>query len=282
MEERPAFKEVFSAFFGKRNNKPMVSCADGIGHLPGTSSACIGIEQEEVLRQSAAGECGGAGINRFAGKKKMLGFTFLLLLCINAVFAQEQASKKKMAFAGYSGGMLFHTGYLKGGSFDLYNPQGDFLQSFTIEGMPIGLGGALRFQFGKHLRIGGEGYASSIRYNNNESYMRIGRGGILADCVWQTGRWMPYAGAAIGGGSVKNLTLLEETKEDFVTEQYTSYRRFSIFTITPFAGVEFALTPKINLVFMADYQFELSKNAPDFASGARFYIGIMFNRVHRD
>ncbi|MDR0364743.1 MAG: hypothetical protein LBH92_06990 [Bacteroidales bacterium] len=204
----------------------------------------------------------------------------ILLFLIGFVEAQERLSQRKMSFQGYSGGMLFHMGYVKGSRFDVYDMQGNILKTCAVEGMPRGLGGAIRFKFGKCIRIGGGGYASTIKYNGNDSYMRVGWGGLLADCVWKINRWLPYAGATVGGGGVKNLTLLQDTKDDFVVEPYVLYRKSSIFTITPFAGVEFALTPKINIVFMFDYQFELSKKSTNYyASGTRFYIGIMFNRM---
>lgn len=210
--------------------------------------------------------------------KKAVCFISLLFL-ISVVAAQEETSPRKMSFQGYNGGMLFHLGYVKGDRFTLYDSQGNPLESCVVEGIPKGLGGSVRFKFGKHLRIGAEGYASTVNYNGNDSYMRVGWGGLLADCVWKIKRWLPYAGATIGGGGVKNLTLLQDVRDDFAVEPYASYRKSSIFTVTPFVGVEFALTPKITAVFKADYQFELSKKSPEYAAGTRFYIGIMFNRM---
>ena len=67
-----------------------------------------------------------------------------------------------MAFSGYQGGMMFHMGYVQSKNFQfndlLGNPLGN---PYQLKGMAYGIGGAIRVGFGKHLRVGMEGYVST-------------------------------------------------------------------------------------------------------------------------
>jgi opacity protein-like surface antigen len=138
-----------------------------------------------------------------------------------------------------------------------------------------------RVHLGKHLRVGTEGYVSTLNYGGkgNDSHARIGWGGLLADCMWQLGRWAPYVGGTIGGGGMKNLTLRNPTPLDNEVESDASFRRYSFMLVAPFAGVEFALTDKIRLNLKVDWLVNLTNRQPDFPTGPRVYLGFSFYRL---
>ncbi len=171
---------------------------------------------------------------------------------------------------------MLHTGYVSAGTVGFTNPAGETV-GVDMKGMPHGIGGALKLGFGKHLRVGTEGYVSTLTYGGNHSYESVGWGGLLVDGVLPLGRWMPFAGLTFGGGSVKNITALESTTGDFHLDNgTTSYRRYPFLALAPFAGVEYALTERVRLVLKADYLLNLSSRQADFVSGPRLYFGFMF------
>lgn len=184
-----------------------------------------------------------------------------------------------MAYSGYSGGMMLHSGYIFGGK---SMPQvggvsvGDVI---NMSGFPFGLGGAVRFCFGDYLRIGTEGYSTTLNYNKNASYSRVGWGGLLADCAFRfKDKHLLFVGLTVGGGSSKNLTLMSDTKSDWEVEENTSYRKYAFMALDPFLGYEYSLTPKIHLIFKLDYLLNVSNPQPDFCTGPRVYVGFMFCR----
>lgn len=192
--------------------------------------------------------------------------------------AQE---KSAFAYSGFSGGMMVHTGYLSGGEITITDDGGSNLYHAKLSGAPTGIGGVARVHFGKHLRVGSEGYVSTLRYGskNNDSHARIGWGGVLADCLWRFGKWAPYAGATVGGGSFRNLTLENPTPLDYVAEQNTSFRKYSFMVLAPFTGVEYSITDKIRLNLKADWMLNLTNRQDDFAGGPRIYFGFSFYRM---
>lgn len=189
----------------------------------------------------------------------------------------DTEKKSPMAFSGYSGGMMVHTGYVASSEVNFVNAAGSSVASMRIKGMPIGIGGALRFHFGKYLRVGTEGYSSNLKYGKNGSYEHVGWGGVLVDGVLPVGRWLPFAGLTVGGGGVKNVTVLEDTSGDFVLDDgTTSYRRYAFMALDPFVGVEYALTERVHLVLKADCLLNVSSPSADFVIGPRIYFGFMF------
>jgi hypothetical protein len=206
---------------------------------------------------------------------------FLTLLALLVFIAPLSAQKQsRFAYTGFSGGMMVHTGYLGGGNITLTDLDGN-LYSRTLEGAPTGIGGVARIHLGNHLRIGGEGYVSTLRYGGkgNDSHARIGWGGLLADCMWKIRRWIPYVGGTIGGGGFKNLTLATSTPLDTQMETGASFRKYSYMVFVPFVGVEFAMTDKMRLNLKADWMLNLTNRQSDFASGPRIYFGISFYRM---
>lgn len=177
----------------------------------------------------------------------------------------------KLKFQGYSGGMMFHTGYLFKGEINMYDEQ----KKIKIDGAPLGIGGLLRFHFGNHLRIGGEGYSSTLHYGKNRSYMTLGWGGLLIDCQWKLNKTVIFLGGTIGGGSVKNVIVVDNISNK-LTEKNAIYRKYPVIVAAPFFGMEFVIAQRIRLITKADYIINLAKKQSDFATGPRFYVGIIF------
>lgn len=211
--------------------------------------------------------------------KRKISFLFLFLLPLVLLMAQTENRQK--FFNGFSGGMMLHSGYLFGGQSTVYSETGTLLGTHNMEGMPFGIGGCLRFHLGKHLRVGMEGYVSTLNYATTKSYFSLGWGGILADGYWVFNKWTVFAGGTIGGGRVKNVTLLESTPLDFIAENGSSYREYGVLLATPFAGIEYALTKKLHLFVKADWIFNITHDQPDFAHGVRCYVGLIFQHLYQ-
>ncbi len=119
----------------------------------------------------------------------------------------QLSTPRRFAYRGFSGGMMVHTGYLGGG--ETFNGQ-------NVRGVPTGIGGVARIHLGDHLRVGSEGYVTTLRYGSGDSHARIGWGGVLADWHWQLGRWAPYAGGTVGaqGGAAKSSEGFRDVYEE--------------------------------------------------------------------
>jgi hypothetical protein len=103
-------------------------------------------------------------------------FLATLLLCANMIFAQK--SENKLKYSGFSGGMLAHAGYVQSGKFSFENALGTGTETMQLKGLGAGIGGQARAHFGKHLRVGTEGYVTEHQYAKN-SYVSIGWGGLV-------------------------------------------------------------------------------------------------------
>ena len=176
-----------------------------------------------------------------------------------------------MRYSGYSGGMMINTGYLFGGKYELDN------QTKSIKGIPFGIGGAMKFCFGKHLRVGMEGYTTSLGYNSNGSSVSLGWGGVLADCKWDFKKITLFVGLTFGGGSYKHIlnTEAQNTNED---EDVYYLRKTAVMLGVPFAGIEFSVSPRIHIVTKVDMITYLSQWKNDFVKGPRLYVGFLFHR----
>lgn len=192
------------------------------------------------------------------------------LLSLSAAVAQQKDNS--LAYNGFSGGMMLHAGWADRGAITIGTTPAQ-----SLRGVPMGIGGALKIRFGNHLRVGTEGYTSSLGYGDYGSSLSIGWGGLLVDWCWQWGRLKPYVGATIGGGVVENLTLTTHPQEDLVPEENLSYRHYGVGVVVPFAGVEWPLTDRMSVTVKADRMTPLGAADFDFPSGVRCYIGFMFN-----
>ena len=149
--------------------------------------------------------------------------------------------------------------------------------SQSLSGATMGIGGAVRLRFGDHLRVGTEGYTSSLGYGKWGSSLSIGWGGLLVDWSWKRGRFTPFVGTTIGGGVVENLTLTREPALDVAPEDGVSYRNYGVGVVVPFVGVEYSLSERMSLMLRGDWMFSLGRSEFDFPSGVRCYVGVMFN-----
>ena len=183
--------------------------------------------------------------------------------------------KRQGGYRGFSGGMMLHTGYVGSKDLNITSLQGT-VHKQKVGGAPVGIGGAIKLMFGRHFRIGAEGYVSTLYYGRHDSHAKTGWGGILADCVWNLGRWSLFAGGTIGGGSQTNITIMSTIGEDYIAEENISYRQYGFAAIAPFVGAEYAVTPRINIVMKIDYLLNVTNPADDFVTGPRIYIGFMF------
>lgn len=205
--------------------------------------------------------------------KKIITLSLFLILSVS-LFAGERS---RLAYSGYSGGMMVHTGYLSAGTITI-NSGGESV-SYNMSGAPVGIGGAMKFNFGGNLRLGMEGYASKLKYGVKGSYCSVGWGGFLADYVFTTkGRFKPFVGGTIGGGRVRNLTLATSPGDDYEAETGSSFRSYPVMMVTPFAGVEYAASDNMRVVLKADWSFAVANNMADYPSGFRIYIGFAFCR----
>lgn len=186
---------------------------------------------------------------------------------------------QKFGYKGFSGGMMVHTGYVFSGSYSIINTSGDVISRQKMSGSPFGIGGALKIHLSEHFRVGTEGYVSTLNYNHNGSFASIGWGGVLVDWMWQLGKFATYFGVCVGGGSQKNLTISESYGDDYKVEDNTLYRKYGFMAVTPYAGVEFAITEKVRFTFKADYLMNVSNPQSDFLRGVRFFIGFSFYRL---
>ena len=192
---------------------------------------------------------------------------YLTIIALFFVFCPISQAQDTAHHTRFSGGMMIHTGYLTG-----YYSAVDY----HAKGVPFGLGGALRFHFFDHLRVGGEGYVSKLPQMHNGSYIRLGWGGLLIDGYWQLGRWKPYLGFTVGGGSLSTLLVRDGNAKDWVPEADAILRNSAVFLVDPFIGVEFAVTKAFHLSLKADYIVPL--NSRECPTGVRFYLGFIFAR----
>jgi hypothetical protein len=210
--------------------------------------------------------------------KKRTGKLFILLGCYLCYFVflyqvnAQDAGEKKISFQGYSGGMMLHSGYLSAGKITIPDAQ------IKTQGVPWGIGGILHFHFGKHLRIGGEGYSSNLHYGKNSSFFSLGWGGFLMDCQWKINRFTVFCGGTIGGGGVKHVAAVTHVLAHS-TEINAIYRKYAVMLIAPFVGMEYAITNKVSLILKADCLVNLTQRESDFPIGVRIYAGIIFHHA---
>lgn len=221
-------------------------------------------------------------------KRILLLLVAVLFVTLN-IFAADTDSvgvKKRhpMAYNGYQGGMMFNVGYVQSREFQFQDNNGLPLgESNRLSGASMGLGGALRVGFGKYLRVGIEGYVSTLKYQPKGSSAKIGWGGLLLDSHWHIKKFTIFTGGVIGGGSYTHIAMIDKgentTENDYVVEnQYVSYRHYPFLAIVPFVGMEYSITKRISVVAKIDYMLNATNWADDYAAGPRFFVGFMFGR----
>ena len=187
-----------------------------------------------------------------------------ILACLSIVIVVSAQEKKLLR--GFDGGMMIHTGYLQGN----LEPIG-----YDVKGMPIGIGGAIRLHLGKHFRIGGEGYISTLSQRSNGSYLKYGWGGLLADFYTVLGRFQPYAGLTLGGGAMTTLLMMENPSSAWASIDGTYFHRQGFMAIDPFIGCDIIVSKPMHLTLKLDYLCALSESKL-LPHGPRLYFGFLF------
>lgn len=219
-------------------------------------------------------------------KKQIL---LILLIVATTAYAQQNitndstivAKEKTSVFQGYSGGMMLHAGYLFGQNPSAILPSGE---SISPQGMTTGIGGSLRINLWKHLRVGCEGYVSTMKSGATDmknvlqsgSYVRTGSGGLIADACWRMEKVWPYIGAAVGGGAMRTLSVVEGTEEDWRPEDFAMLTKQGFGYVDPYVGVDWCMTRRIHLTVRMDWMLAFADKQLVMPTGPRFFIGFMF------
>lgn len=188
---------------------------------------------------------------------------FLILSFFLILSVHGQNSKKDH----YSGGMLF------------YQPGFTIAHNVhqKIEGYSSAIGGILRFYFWDYFTCGIYGGSQHTQYNSfgsENSYMKLGYGGLFAGGTYKTGRFRLTASIYGGMGAIDNLHIELQSNQ---TLHDAFLYNYSVITFSPILSIDFALTSKISLTFQT---LCLTTRTPDKSV---FYnptaqIGILFNR----
>ena len=223
----------------------------------------------------------------------------ILFCCAATAWASNDStalqSEKSRVFQGCSGGMMGHVGYLFG------QPAGATLstgENISPQGMTCGLGGSMRVNLMKHLRVGCEGFSSTVKsgvtdqcdFLQKGSYIRTGWGGIIADACWRLEKVWPYIGGSVGGGAMRTLSIVEGNQDDWAPEQTAILHKQGFGYINPYVGMDYCITKRIHATFRLDWMLAFASQQKErqalsddshspsivLPTGPRLYIGIMF------
>lgn len=192
-----------------------------------------------------------------------------------AASSDSKSAGRTPVYQGFSGGMMVHLGYLYGRN---------STAPMTMNGGTMGIGGAARVHLWQHLRVGGEGYVSTLpvwmscdaKYLQPGSYVRNGWGGVLADAYWKCGKLWPFVGATIGGGAQRSLYIIEGSETDWQEESRALFNRQTYFMLDPFVGLEIGVSAHMHLTLRLDYVLPIQRTGLVSPHGPRVYIGMMF------
>lgn len=202
---------------------------------------------------------------------------WLIIGCLLLSFPllANDSIKSVKVFQGCSGGMMLHMGYLFGN-----NPAAPA----NPQGLTWGLGGAARVHLWKHLRVGFDGYVSTMNSNvtdarnvlSDGSYIRVGSGGFIADACWRLKTIWPYVGAGIGGGSMKGLYIVNGDQTDWMPEINAVFNKQPFFYVTPYVGIDWCMRERAHMTFKFDWMMAIAHQQLLMPSGPRLYVGFMF------
>lgn len=202
------------------------------------------------------------------------------ILCLSSApaSAQTQASPlcRDGVYQGFSGGMMIHGGFLGGST--------SAPKANKWRGATMGIGGAARVNLWQHLRVGAEGYISTMPSSLTNlsgtlargSYISSSWGGVLADAYWRLPKVWPYVGATIGGGSLKSLYIYDGDQHDWTSEGEAMFNKQPCLMIDPFIGMDYCLTEKIHLSLRVDCLMPFHGSSLLQPIGPRLYAGFMF------
>jgi hypothetical protein len=209
----------------------------------------------------------------------------ILTLFATIAFAKNDStalqSDKQRIFQGCSGGMMVHAGYLFG------QPSGAILPlgvNISPQGMTYGLGGSMRVNLWKHLRVGMEGFSSNLKTGVSDqrdflqkgSYIRTGWGGVIADACWRLEKVWPYIGGSVGGGAMRTLSVVEGSQDDWYPEGLAVLHKQGFGYVNPYVGMDYCITKRIHATFRLDWMLAFAKEQLVYPIGPRLYVGIMF------
>ncbi|MCR4825225.1 MAG: hypothetical protein K5849_07725 [Bacteroidales bacterium] len=190
----------------------------------------------------------------------------ILILAVGLLLALSASAQERKTVRGFDGGMMVHSGFLKGTLAPI---------AYEAQGAPKGIGGVIRLHLGDHFRVGSEGYVSTLAQRGNGSYLQYGWGGLLADAYFVTGRFQPYAGLTLGGGSMKTLLMFEEPASAWLPVDGTVYHRQGFLAVDPFIGCDFIVSGPMHLTLKADWLCAFGGGSL-LPSGPRIYFGFLF------
>ena len=203
----------------------------------------------------------------------------LCVLTCSALYAHESTVK---VYQGFSGGMMAHGGYLFGVNADAPKTADGVVCS--PQGGTFGLGGALRVHLWKHLRVGGEGFVSTMNSGTTNmkhvlkegSYIRTGFGGVAIDACWRKDKVWPYIGGSIGGGAMRSLYVLEGNQDDWAAEDAAYLHKTPFMYVNPYVGMDWCMTKKVHMTFRIDWMVALHKGDVVKPTGPKLLVGFMF------
>ena len=202
----------------------------------------------------------------------------ILLCCTTLLLAQTDSVA---IFQGCSGGMMGHVGYLFGHPAAAVLPSGE---SIAMQGMTYGLGGSMRVNLMKYLRVGCEGFSSNVKsgvtdqrdFLQKGSYIRTGWGGLIADACWRLEKVWPYIGGSVGGGAMRTLAVVEGSQDDWQTESTVVLHKQGFGYVNPYVGMDYCITRRIHATFRLDWMLAFADKQLVLPTGPRLYVGIMF------
>jgi hypothetical protein len=206
----------------------------------------------------------------------------LLCSCLFVTSSLFGSSEQVKVYQGFSGGMMGHAGYLFGVNEDAPSTSAGVLCS--PQGGTFGLGGALRVHLWKHLRVGGEGFVSTMNSGTTDlknvlqdgSYIRTGWGGLVMDACWREEKVWPYIGASVGGGAMRSLYVLDGNQDDWQAENSAFLHKTSFLYFNPYMGLDWCMTQKVHMTFRVDWMMAMHKGDLLLPTGPRLLIGFMF------
>lgn len=209
----------------------------------------------------------------------------ILLWCSAMVFAQNDTTalqkEKVRVFQGCSGGMMVHAGYLFGQPAGAMLPTGE---QISMQGLTYGLGGSMRVNLWKYLRVGCEGFSSNLKTGVSDqyaflqkgSYIRTGWGGVIADACWRMEKVWPFIGGSIGGGAMHTLSIVDGSQDDWQVEGVAILHKQGFGYVNPYVGMDYCITKRIHATFRLDWMLAFANKQLVFPTGPRLYVGIMF------
>ena len=210
--------------------------------------------------------------------------TIILFFCACLVWAQNDSTalqpEKQRIFQG-CGGMMVHAGYLFGQPTAATLPSGE---NISPQGLTYGLGGSMRVHLWKHLRVGMEGFSSTMKSEATDqhnflqkgSYIRTGWGGVIADACWRLEKIWPYIGGSVGGGAMRTLSIVEGSQDDWRPEEMAVLHKQGFGYVNPYVGMDYCITRRIHATFRLDWMLAFANKQLVYPTGPRLYIGIMF------